>query len=188
MKKTILIILIILIVGLAYIFIPVKVTGSLYVVTNAVDVIPIPITQIKVYPLKEFRKALFDKQSYANKECMGLPDKNEVELAYLNGGPNRNNAKANYELIVSCETSSLIKEIQLPAVQTIQTNKNGEFAFSRSRLDNFVLLSEAQRQVGLETERYLWLRVIPHQGLLSQHLEINNDNLINNTDIRNIQL
>lgn len=171
----------------AYLFFPIKVTGSLYVVTQGADVIPIPNTLIKVYSLKEFREALYQKQHFANQQCMGLPDKSEVELAYLSGGPNRENAKANYEQIVSCETATLIKEIQIPLVETIQTNKDGEFSLSRSRLDDLVLVVESKRKVGTETEEYLWLRVIPKEGLLSQKLEINNGNLVNNTDIRNIQ-
>ncbi|MGI2159475.1 hypothetical protein [Shewanella baltica] len=172
----------------AYVFFPIKVTGSLYVVTQGADVIPIPNTLIKVYSLKEFREALYQKQHFANQQCMGLPDKSEVELAYLSGGPNRENAKASYELIVSCETTTLIKEIQMPLVETIQTNKDGEFSLSRSRLDDLVLVAESKRKVGTEIEEYLWLRVVPKEGLLSQKLEINNGNLVNISDIRNIQL
>ncbi|MBS0043374.1 hypothetical protein KFE26_13845 [Shewanella sp. M16] len=185
MKKAI---LIILIVASTYIFIPVKVTGSLYVVTNSANVVPMPITQIKVYPLKEFKKALFDKQSYANKECMGLPDKNEVELAYLNGGPNRDNAKENYELIVSCETATLLKDIKFPADKIILTDKDGKFDFTRSRLDSVVLVAESKRQIGLGTEEYLWLRVVPRDGVLSQKIEINNKSLVQDIDVRTIQL
>lgn len=162
--------------------------GSLYVVTQGAAVIPMPNTTIRVYSLKNFSQALNQKQNFANQQCMGLPDKSEVELAYLSGGPNRENAKANYELIISCEATTLIKEIQIPLVETIQTNKDGEFAFNRSRLDSLVLVAEGKRQVGQTTEEYLWLKVIPKNGLLSQKLDINNVNLVNNTDIRNIRL
>ncbi|MBW3527696.1 hypothetical protein KO533_14120 [Shewanella sp. NKUCC05_KAH] len=172
----------------AYLFFPIKVTGYLHVVTQGADVIPIPNTLIKVYSLKEFREALYQKQHLANQQCMGLPDKSEVELAYLSGGPNRENAKANYEKIVFCETATLIKEIQIPLVETIQTNKDGEFSLSRSRLDDLVLVAESKRKVGTETEEYLWLRVIPKEGLLSQKLEINNGNLVNDIKIQMIQL
>lgn len=172
----------------AYLFFPIKVTGSLYVVTQGADVIPIPNTLIKIYSLEEFREALYQKQHFANQQCMGLPDKSEVELAYLSGGPNRENAKANYEQLVSCETATLIKEIQIPLVETIQTNKDGEFSLSRSRLDDLVLVVESKRKVGTETEEYLWLRVIPKEGLLSQKLEINNGNLVNDIKIQMIQL
>ena len=185
MKK---LLLIIIVIGIAYLLMPVSVSGTLYVVTNSANVVPMPITQIKVYPLKEFKKALFDKQSYANKECMGLPDKNEVELAYLNGGPNRDNAKKNYELIVSCETATLLKDIKFPADKTILTDKDGKFDFTRSRLDSVVLVAESKRQVGLGTEEYLWLRVVPRDGILSQKIEINNKNLVQDIDVRTIQL
>lgn len=187
MKK---LILFIAIVALAYLLVPIKVTGSLYVVTQGAAVIPMPNTSIKVYSLKNFRQALYQKQSFANQECMGLPDKTETEteLDYLKHGPNYNNAKANYERIVSCETATLIKEINMPLVETIQTNKDGEFSFSRSRLDELVLVAEGKRRVGAETEEYLWLQVIPKEGWFSQTLDINNGNLVNNTDIRNIQL
>ncbi len=185
MKK---IILVIIVVAIAYLFIPVSVKGSLYVVTQGAAVIPMPNTPIKVYSLKNFRQALYQKQSFANQECMGLPDKTETELDYLKHGPNHNNAKANYELIVSCETATLIKEINMPLVETIQTNKDGEFSLSRSRLDDLVLVAEGKRRIIGETEEYLWLRVIPKEGLLSQKLEINNDNLVNNIKIQMIQL
>lgn len=185
MKK---LILFIAIVALAYLLVPIKVTGSLYVVTQGAAVIPMPNTSIKVYSLKNFRQALYQKQSFANQECMGLPDKAEVESDYLKHGPNHNNAKANYELIVSCETATLIKEINMPLVETIQTNKDGEFSLSRSRLDELVLIAEGKRRVGAETEQYLWLRVIPKEGLLSQKLEINNGNLVNDIKIQAIQL
>lgn len=173
---------------LAYFLTPIKVTGSLYVVSQGARVIPIPDTPIKVYYLKEFREALYQKQNFANQQCMGLPDKSEVELAYLSGGPNRESAKANYDLIVACETATLIKEIKIPLVETVQTNKDGGFTLGRSRLDGLVLMAEGKRHVGLTTEEYLWLRVVPKDGLLSQKIEINNGNLVNNTDIRNIQL
>lgn len=185
MKK---LILFIAIVALAYLLVPIKVTGSLYVVTQGAAVIPMPNTPIKVYSLKNFRQALYQKQSFANQECMGLPDKTETELDYLKHGPNHNNAKANYELIVSCETATLIKEINMPLVETIQTNKDGEFSLSRSRLDDLVLVAEGKRRVGAETEQYLWLLVIPKEGLLSQKLEINNGNLVNDIKIQAIQL
>ncbi|MGL5390634.1 MAG: hypothetical protein ACRDA8_04450 [Shewanella sp.] len=185
MKK---IILVIIVVAIAYLFTPVSVKGSLYIVTQGAAVIPMPNTTIKVYSLKNFRQALYQKQSFANQECMGLPDKTEVELDLLKNGPNHNNAKANYELIVSCETATLIKEINMPLVETIQTDKDGEFSLSRSRLDELVLVAEGKRRVVGETEEYLWLRVIPKEGILSQKLEINNDNLVNNIKIQMIQL
>lgn len=185
MKK---IILVIIAIAIAYLFTPVSVKGSLYVVTQGAAVIPMPNTPIKVYSLKNFRQALYQKQSFANQECMGLTDKAEVESDYLKHGPNHNNAKANYELIVSCETATLIKEINMPLVETIQTNKDGEFSFSRSRLDDLVLVAEGKRRVVGETEEYLWLRVIPKEGLLSQKLEISNDDLVNHVDIQLIQL
>ncbi|AAN53732.1 hypothetical protein HRJ35_05685 [Shewanella oneidensis MR-1] len=185
MKK---ILLIIIIAAIAYVLMPVTVNGTLYVVTNSANVVTMPITSIKVYPLKEFREALYQKQNFANQQCMGLPDKSEAEVAYLSGGPNRENAKANYELIVSCETATLIKEINMPLVETIQTNKDGEFNLSRSRLDELVLVAEGKRRVVGETEEYLWLRVIPKEGVLSQKLEINNGNLVNDIKIQAIQL
>lgn len=185
MKK---IILVIIVVAIAYLFTPVSVNGSLYVVTQGAAVIPMPNTSIKVYSLKNFRQALYQKQSFANQECMGLPDKAEVESDYLKNGPNHNNAKANYELIVSCETATLIKEINMPLVEAIQTNKDGEFSLSRSRLDELVLVAEGKRRVGVETEEYLWLRLIPKEGWLSQTLEINNGNLVNDIKIQMIQL
>ncbi|ABX49295.1 conserved hypothetical protein [Shewanella baltica OS195] len=182
------ILLILIVAAIAYLLMPVTVNGTLYVVSNSANVVPMPITQIKVYQLKEFREALYKKQHFANQQCMGLPDKSEVELAYLSGGPNRENAKANYERIVSCETITLIKEIQIPLIETIQTNKDGEFALNRSRLDSLVLVVEGKRQVGQTTEEYLWLRVIPKDGLISQKLEINNGNLVNDIKIQSIQL
>ncbi|MCH1930483.1 hypothetical protein L9G16_09845 [Shewanella sp. A25] len=185
MKK---IILVIIVVAIALLFTPVSVNGSLYVVTQGAAVIPMPNTAIKVYSLKNFRPALYQKQNFANQECMGLPDKAEVESDYLKNGPNHNNAKANYERIVSCETSTLIKEINMPLVETIQTNKDGEFSFSRSRLEDLVLVAEGKRRVIGETEEYLWLRVIPKEGVLSQKVEINNENLVQHLDITEIQL
>nr|WP_320125948.1 hypothetical protein [uncultured Shewanella sp.] len=110
------ILLIIIVAAIAYLLMPVTVNGTLYVVSNSANVVPMPITQIKVYQLKEFREAFYQKQNFANQQCMGLPDKSEVELAYLSGGPNRESAKANYKLIVACETTTLIKEIQIPLV------------------------------------------------------------------------
>ncbi len=65
---------------------------------------------------------------------------------------------------------------------------DGEFTISRSRLDSLVLVAEGKRQVGLSTEEYLWLRVIPKDGLISQKLEINNGNLVNDIKIQSIQL
>ncbi|MFV0597647.1 hypothetical protein [Shewanella sp.] len=182
------IILVIIAIAIAYLFTPVSVKGSLYVVTQGAAVIPMPNTPIKVYSLKNFRQSLYQKQSFANQECMGLPDKTETELDYLKNGPDHHNAKANYELIVSCETATLINEINMPLVETIQTNKDGEFSFSRSRLDDLVLIAEGKRRVGAETEQYLWLLVIPKEGLLSQKLEINNGNLVNDIKIQAIQL
>lgn len=185
MKK---VILVIIVVAIAYLFTPVSVNGSLYVVTQGAAVIPMPNTSIKVYSLKNFRQALYQKQNFANQECMGLPDKTETELDYLKNGPDYHNAKANYNQIIACETATLIKEINMPLVETIQTNKDGEFSLSRSRLDELVLVAEGKRRVVGETEEYLWLRVIPKEGILSQKLEISNENQVQNLGITEIQL
>lgn len=182
------IILVMVLVIIAYLFIPVSVTGSIYVVTKGAAVIPIPNTPIRVYSLNNFRQVLYQKQSFANQHCIGLPEKNETELDYLKHGPDYHDAKANYEQIVACETATLIKEINIPVLASIQTNKDGEFSFSRSRLDALMLVAEGKRQVGAETEEYLWLRVIPKDGFLSQQLEINNGDLVNDVDIQLIQL
>lgn len=184
MKK---ILLIIIIAAIAYLLIPVTVNGTLYVVTDSANVVSMPDITIKVYSLKNFRQALYQKQSFANQECMGLPDKAEVESDYLKNGPNRNNAKANYERIVSCETATLIKEINMPLLETIQTNKDGEFSLSRSRLDSLILVAEGKRKVGFVTEEYLWLMGVPRDGFFSQKIEINNKNLIQDIDVRTIQ-
>jgi hypothetical protein len=182
MKKILLVI-----IAIAYLFVPVTVNGSLSVVTNSADVVPMPMSQIKVYSESAFRKALYQKQNYASKYCIGLPDKAEVEKDYLTNGPTKNNAKTKYDLIVSCETSTLLNDIDLPAIDIIQTNKDGEITLSLSRFDKVILLANGQRDVLVGTETYQWLKSIKLDAGFSNKIEINNMNLVQERDIRAIQ-
>jgi hypothetical protein len=184
MKK---ILLIIIVIGIAYLFVPVTVNGSLYIVTNSADVVPMPMSQIKVYSESAFRKALYQKQNYASKYCIGLPDKAEVEKDYLSNGPSTNNAKTKYDLIVSCETRTLLNDIDLAAIEIIQTNKDGEFTLSLSRFDKVILLANGQRDVLVGTETYQWLKSTKLDAGFSNKMEINNMDLVQERDIRTIR-
>lgn len=174
--------------SIAYTFIPVSVNGSLYVVTNSSAVVPMPMTELKVYPLNAFRNALYEKQNFVNQHCVALPDKNEVELSYLTNGPDKNNARENLERIISCETQTLLNEIDVPTIETITTNKDGEFSFNMARYDNVVIVATASRELAFTKENYQWLKSISPSKGFTQSIELNNTDLIGDTDVRNIQL
>lgn len=173
---------------LVYAFVPVSVNGSLYVVTNSSAVVPMPMTELKVYPLKAFRAALYEKQNYVNEHCVALPDKAEVERAYLLNGPERDNAKESYERIVACETKTLLNGIDIPAIETLTTSKEGEFAFKVPRFDSVVIMGRAKRQLAFTDESYQWLKVVNAGHGMSADIELNNTDLVGDLDVRNIQL
>ncbi|QYK02779.1 hypothetical protein [Shewanella psychrotolerans] len=174
--------------SVAYVLIPVSVNGSLYVVTNSSAVVPMPMTELKVYPLKAFRTALYEKQNYVNEHCVALPNKVEVERAYLLNGPDKDNAKESFERIVACETQTLLNGIDIPAIETLITSKEGEFTFQMPRFDSVVIMGSAKRQLAFTDESYQWIKVVNAGHGMSADIELNNTDLVGNLDVRNIQL
>ncbi|MCH4295593.1 hypothetical protein MJ923_14890 [Shewanella sp. 3B26] len=169
----------------AYYFFPVQVSGTVYIVTNSATVRTLPLTEIKVYPLKQFRAAFYLKQAFVSEHCIGAKDEASAAKALLEKGPV---AREDYEQSVVCSPRNLISSIELEPKEILITDQLGNFTFSLSRLNDVVLVAMAERQLPLEKERYLWLvPVSAHRGF-TVAVELNNLNQVVSSDIRDIAL
>lgn len=178
----------------AFSFVPVSVTGNIYVVTNGMGAVAMPMTQVKVYNLAEFNRALEVKKLDYLTHCSHLPAPDymkEMELRALKDGSETISKFMEYQQkLEACSAATFISSAEyLNPTQTVLTNKNGEFRLKINRFDKVVLVADGKRMVAGGEESYTWLsRYAPSVVSLSDTLELNNDNEISSTAIVDVLL
>ncbi|MDX1536380.1 hypothetical protein [Arsukibacterium sp.] len=191
MKRIMLVVIVVLI---AFYFVPVTVTGSVYVVTNGMATVPMPLTKVKVFDADEFNKALeFKKLDYIT-NCSQLPSPNEMtqlELTAIQDGPAAINQFLEYrKQTEACSTASFLSSAEyLTPIETVVTDKDGKFELNVNRFGKVVLVADGKRLVASGEETYTWLgRFAPSLASFSAKLDLTNNNEISSTTIVDIEL
>ncbi|MCD1597883.1 hypothetical protein [Rheinheimera aquimaris] len=175
-------------------FVPVSVTGSVYVVTQGMGTVAMPMTEVKIYDAAEFSKALEAKKVDYLTHCSHLPSADymqELELRALKGGPEAVSQYAEYrDKIEACSTVTFVSSAEyLTPIETVTTDKNGEFQFKVNRYKDVVVMADGKRAVGLGEETYVWLKKYePSISSFSARLELNNHNEISNTTMVDLSI
>ncbi|GAB2933501.1 hypothetical protein [Rheinheimera gaetbuli] len=170
----------------AALFLPVAVTGSVYVVTNGKETVNMPLTEVRVYDKKQFLKA-WDEQSVnrLNSNCNQGPtelEKSQLDLRRMREGPDKVPQWKEMDTIYNaCSFDSLIwSNPAFRPVAMLYTDKNGGFEFSQGRFTDVIMFSKGSRKVIGHEEQYIWLQQVPAKAsALSQQIEINNAHLVN---------
>ena len=175
-------------------FVPVSVTGSVYVVTQGMGTVAMPMTEVKIYDAAEFSKALEAKKVDYFTHCSHLPSADymqELELRALKEGPEAVSQYAEYrDKIEACSTVTFVSSAEyLTPLETVTTDKNGEFKFKVNRYKDVVLLADGRRTIGATTETYTWMFAFePNFSSLNDKLELNNHNEISSTSVTDLAL
>lgn len=179
---------------IAFYFVPVAVTGSVYVVTSGMATVPMPLTKVNVYDAAEFNKTLGTKKLEYIKNCNQLPapgEMTQLELNAIKDGPQAINEFFEYrKLVTACSTASFLSSAEnLSPLQTVTTNKDGEFELKVKRFDKIVLVADGKRAVASGEETYTWLSRLETTFLmLSSTIELSNENEISTTKIVDVIL
>jgi len=188
------IMLVVILVVIVFCFVPVSVTGSVYVVTNGMATVPMPLTKVKVYDAEEFNKALeFKKLDYIT-NCSQLPSPNEMtqlELTAIQEGPAAINKFLEYrKQTEACSTASFLSSAEyLTPIETVVTDKDGEFKLKVNRFGKVVLVADGKRAFAGEEETYTWLtRFAPSLVSFSAKIDLNNDNEISSTSLVDVTM
>lgn len=188
------IILIVVLVLLAISFVPVSVTGNVYVVTKGMTTVPMPLTEVKVYDAAEFNRVLETKKLDYIKNCSQLPEPDEMtqlELNAIKGGPEAIKQFLEHrKQIAACSTASFLSSKEyLTPIQTVITNKDGEFNLKVNRFGTVVVVAEGKRAVAGGEETYIWLaKFKPSITSFIAKLEINNKNEMSSTPLVELML
>lgn len=178
----------------AFSFVPVSVTGSVYVVTNGMNTIAMPMTEVKAYNTKDFNAALEAKKTEYLKQCSHLPAQDymeELELRAIKEGPETVATFLDYrDKIATCSGSSFVSSAEyLTPVAIAITNISGEFELKINRFGDVVLVADGKRVVAGGEERYTWLtRFAPSVVSLTDTVELNNNNEISSTTLVDLAL
>lgn len=167
-------------------FVPVSVTGNIYVITQGMGTVVMPMTEVKIYDAAEFGRALEAKKVDYLTHCSHLPSADymqELELRALKESPETVLQYAEYrDKIEACSTATFVSSAEyLTPLETVTTDKNGEFKFKVNRYRDVVVMADGKRAVFLGTETYVWLkRYEPSISSFSAKLELNNQSEISN--------
>jgi hypothetical protein len=180
------ILIIIVAILAAIIFMPVTVTGSVYVITKGKETVDMPMTEVRIYDKEQFLKA-WDNQSVQrlSASCNQGPtelEKMNLDLRRLREGlQGVPNWKEMDDIYTACGFDTLIwNNPEFKAQSVITTDKNGEFSFNKSRFKSVIIFSKGSRKVFKNDENYIWLHKVSAKTFaVSQKIELNNSLLVN---------
>ncbi|TMN67272.1 hypothetical protein CWB85_19680 [Pseudoalteromonas sp. S1727] len=175
-----------------YFFIPTKITGDVYVLTNGKATIAMPMVEIKAYDYDDFKQHLADVKHYSAINCSAVPTKNEIDklaIKVLKQGPSyREEYKKAKQSFDQCSLNILLfDKLNLSALARTTTDKNGHFSMSLNR-NNVVLIAQSERKVLRNTEYYTWIKVVKMGVGFSEKADLDNSTDKSDTLLHNINI
>lgn len=142
-------------------FVPVSVTGSVYVIFKGMGIVAIPMTEIEIYDA-ELSQALEAKKVDYLPHCSHLPSTYYIQELQLRALKEGSEAVSQYaedrDKIEACSTATFVSSTEyLQPIETVTTDKNREFKFKVNRYKDVVVMADCKRVVGLGNETFVWL-------------------------------
>lgn len=174
-----------------YFFIPAKVSGDAYILTQSRETVPMPLVKVNAYDFEEFKQFLADQRHYATINCGVLPSKSdliELQIAVLKNPEKRTDYEKAKKLVKKCDLETLlIDKVQLTPIASTVTNKEGKFSLSVGRKD-VVLLAKGSRDVFGNLEEYIWIKPVRLGFGFNYTADLDNTGIIEDRTISTINL
>ncbi|MBD1585022.1 hypothetical protein, partial [Pseudoalteromonas sp. S16_S37] len=107
--------------------------------TKSRDTVPMSLIEVHAYDYGEFADFLANQRHYAAMNCGVVPTQNDLlklQLAVLKNPSKRPEYNKAKELIDKCSMQSLlVEQLTLTPLDTVTTNKEGQFSLSLGRND-----------------------------------------------------
>jgi hypothetical protein len=161
--------------------IPISINGNIYVVTNALQTINIPMTTVKVYEYAAFSKEWNKQAAYrAQHQCdKALSEAELIELSITKlstGEPSAEEFARISNQTKKCSfTDAVLDNPAFKAAELATTDKNGQFSVRTNRFDDIILVAKGSRQNFDSTEHYVWFKTVrPGFWSFQENVELNN--------------